>query len=226
MTIKERFYWSRTILVEILTDFPKRLRYLFRSPVNIQKTNIFISIGITWFQILDLFGFANIFEVLISVFKPNVRLMTNEEIWLARSIFGHSIDYKKVLIDEKSILGPKQKYFAYVFCNTINSYGKLTQDVFIHELTHIWQYQHQGIGYIPAALKAQYSVLGYNYQGIAGLKIAIATKKGFPYFNYEQQADIVSDYFRITNGRKPRWGSGTKEDLGIYEKLIYERVKK
>ena len=44
-------------------------------------------------------------------------------------------------------------------------------------------------------------------------------------FNLEQQADIVTDYYLITQGYDPQWGCGTKADLAVYEKFIEELDK-
>ncbi|MEL6865625.1 MAG: hypothetical protein AAFP19_14455, partial [Bacteroidota bacterium] len=44
--------------------------------------------------------------------------------------------------------------------------------------------------------------------------------KDFLAFNLEQQGDIVSDYYRIRDGYKPRWGNGKRQDLPVYQSFI------
>jgi hypothetical protein len=67
----------------------------------------------------------------------------------------------------------------------------------IHELTHCWQYQHDGPRYLVEALYAQlrYGSSAYDYGGEAGLVQAALAGKRFDEFNREQQGDIARDYY-------------------------------
>jgi hypothetical protein len=87
----------------------------------------------------------------------------------------------------------------------------------IHELVHVWQYQRLGFRYIPQALRAQASGAGYDYGGTEALYRARREGKTLFDFNLEQQADIIADYFRLLQGRPPRWGYGWTDDLPLYE---------
>ena len=87
-------------------------------------------------------------------------------------------------------------------------------------MTHVWQYQKMGAIYIPHALRAQYSQMGYNYGGISALRDCQEKGKSFLSFNFEQQGDIISDYYRIKDGYKPHWGNGNRYDLPVYESFI------
>lgn len=86
----------------------------------------------------------------------------------------------------------------------------------VHELTHIWQYQ-RGRTVPELALDA----LGgdYDYGGEQGLRDAAAQGKRFGDFNYEEQGDILRDYyrngsaartFRPTSRSSTRSGSGPR----------------
>lgn len=154
------------------------------------------------------------------IFKPNTRRLTAQEIALARTVFGETIDYHKVRLDEKSFIGCRQFRFAYVGFYFINSWGKLFDPVLIHELVHVWQYQRLGSVYIPRALWAQRTPEGYDYGGISALKKALEQGKALTDFNYEQQADIVADYFSLKNGWKPRWCEADKSYLPVFEAII------
>ena len=96
----------------------------------------------------------------------------------------------------------------------------MQNSTFIHELTHIWQFEKMGSVYIPRALRAQQSPLGYDYGGVSALKICREKGKSFLSFNFEQQGDIVSDYYRIKNGYQPCWGNASLNDLPVYESFI------
>jgi hypothetical protein len=87
----------------------------------------------------------------------------------------------------------------------------------VHEMMHVWQYQHLGVIYIPKALSAQYSLMKYDYGGKPGLMQAVEDGKKLLDFNFEQQAEIITDYFLLKTGRYPRWGDATYRDLALYE---------
>jgi hypothetical protein len=61
-------------------------------------------------------------------------------------------------------------------------------------MTHIWQYKKHGSCYITEALYAQRWGGGYNYGGEAAL--LKNSNVGMKAFNFEQQAEIVEDYYR------------------------------
>ena len=64
----------------------------------------------------------------------------------------------------------------------------------IHEMTHIWQYQH-GISMVTTLFHA---IRGkYDYRGETALIAARREGKQFIDFNTEQQGDICRDYYRI-----------------------------
>ncbi len=151
------------------------------------------------FKCLHLLGVGHLFNWLSS-FKSSVRKLTAAEVALAKTVYGESIDYSRVRVDERAWLGPRQFHFAYVSLNMINTYGPISAAHFIHEMMHIWQYQHLGIRYIPLALYAQHFGQGYDYGGEQALRKAVAEGKDIRSFNYEQQAEIVADYFRLMHG--------------------------
>lgn len=158
-------------------------------------------------------------------FKPNTRRLTEREIALARAVFGETIDYQKVRLDEKSFIGCRQFRFAYVGFYVINSWGRLSDPVLIHELVHIWQYQRLGSVYIPRALWAQRTLEGYNYGGVKTLNKAVEQGKSLTDFNYEQQADIVADYFSLKKGWEPRWCAADEAHIPIFQTLVEQAFR-
>ena len=174
----------------------------------------------TTFFIADLLFFPEFLMLLNRTFKPNTRRLTQREIALARSVFGETIDYQKVRVDERSHIGCRQYRFAYVGFHFVNSWGELSDPHFIHEMVHIWQYQRLGSVYIPRALWAQRTAEGYDYGGIEALQNAAEQGKTLADFNYEQQGDIVADYFCLKNGWKPRWCAANSAYIPIFEALV------
>ncbi len=67
----------------------------------------------------------------------------------------------------------------------------------IHELTHVWQFEHRGIGYLFEAINVQIRLgrAAYDYGGAAGLHFARVASPSITHFNVEQQGDIARDYY-------------------------------
>lgn len=241
-------FWNKFLascyrLIDVFRKFPTRLSRFFRhiskgvfflrprslywweSEIN---NRIFSRILNWWIELviyfLDILGFPEFYETVMDFVKFNSRSMYDWEIDLAKTVFGDSINYKRVRIDELSITGPKQKNFCYVSFYIINSWGKMQNSTLLHELTHVWQFEQMGSVYIPRAIKAQYSKMGYNYGGISALSAYREQGKSFLSFNLEQQGDIISDYFRIKEGYQPRWGRGCRHDLSVYAYFV-DQVK-
>jgi hypothetical protein len=150
----------------------------------------------------DLFFFFDVFEILGNLFSPNSRLLTTIEIERGHEMFGNAIDFELVMHDKRSIPVHRGMAHAYVTFNTINSWRPVRADVFVHELTHIWQYQQFGAGYIAAALAAQQTSAGYNYTYTEGWH-----NGSFFDLNAEQQADFIQDLYLRRKGFYPQWFS-------------------
>jgi hypothetical protein len=67
----------------------------------------------------------------------------------------------------------------------------------IHELTHVWQYQHLGLRYLFEALKIQLQqgAAGYQFGGEDGLRLRAQSGARLQDFNLEQQGDIARSYY-------------------------------
>ena len=176
------------------------------------------------FRILNDLYIPQVLMAFNSILKPNTRPLSARERDLAFSIFGNQVRYDLVQIDDRAYLGCKHYHFAYVGFNVINCWGSLRGPHFIHEMVHVWQFQRFGSVYIPRALKAQHSAAGYNYGGAPAVIKAATQGQSLLDFNYEQQADLVSDYFCLLNGYHPRW---CRLDLGLvpfFERVIAQRL--
>lgn len=137
--------------------------------------------------------------------KFRARKLNAHEETLVHRYFGSRIATRNIRIDEKAWLGKKRYGSAYVSFEVINCWEPMSDVLFIHEMVHVWQYQTHGSVYIPRALWAQRTDMGYNYGGVQGLRMAVLQGRSLSDFNYEQQADIISDYFCLRNNLKPRW---------------------
>jgi hypothetical protein len=76
----------------------------------------------------------------------------------------------------------------------------------MHELTHAWQFQHQGWIYLAKALYAQFTLgpKAYDFGGPEGLIARRQENKTITFFNLEQQGDIAQGYYIcLRQGRDP-----------------------
>ncbi len=133
------------------------------------------------------------------------RPLLSSEIALARPIFGNALDYSKVRLIPTSIAE-----FTTVGNNIRVSKDFTISEPFfaetlIHELTHVWQYQHGGTSYISVSLGAQIAAsiktpsrnFAYDYH--------ITPDKSFFSFLPEQQGLIVQNYFAMLRDKaEPR----------------------
>ena len=151
--------------------------------------------------------------------------MESDELKMASDVFGKSMPLKLIGIDPGSILINRFQAYAYVTLHTINHRKRLLPQTFIHELVHIWQYRKHGAIYMSECIWAQHWGGGYNYGGILPLKNN-ADKKGLAAFNYEQQAEIVEDYFRLKNDLPLQWSAWDVEIEKVLEKYILQLREK
>ena len=219
---------------DIIKFLPKRiLRFLlhfwnvplFFFSKNAQNQSVIRSIAFWCWElgclVLEILGIAEWYETACDLYKKETRSLNSFELVMAKEIFGNSINYDRVRIDETAEIACKNSYLKYVSFYTINSWGRMSDDIFIHEMVHVWQYEKFGAVYIPKALKVHLTKgMSYNYGGVAALEKSMEANGRFLDFNFEQQGDIVADYFRIRCGDTPIWGEAGKEDLPIYEYFI------
>ena len=170
--------------------------------------------------VLDWLALMEWYEMLTDVFKWNTRPLTAEEIAVGREVFGESLAWDRVRIDERAWLGPRQYGMCYVSGYTINSWGPMSNPLLVHELMHVWQYHHTGLVYIPRALRAYHSAEGYNYGGASHLQALRRQQASLQALNYEQQGDLVADYYRLTKGMPPQWGFAGMDALPIYRYFV------
>ncbi len=130
------------------------------------------------------------------------RALTPEERSQAVLVYADSLDLDPITLVESRLMSlggyaralPGRIYFPPGFVGRSPGYPKLL----IHELAHLWQYQH-GVTVFTTLRHA----LGrrYSYGGEPGLLEAAQQGGRFVDFNTEQQAHICADYWqRLTTG--------------------------
>ncbi|MFA4815021.1 MAG: DUF4157 domain-containing protein [Candidatus Gracilibacteria bacterium] len=126
------------------------------------------------------------------------RPLTGGELLLAEVIFGDSIDYDQVRIKSGGSL--TWIYPGVTLGNVIafpeGAYDETdikAQALLLHELTHVWQYQSAGWGYVPRALYEEVFQQAYV--------IHYDESKSFTDYDIEEQGEIVAEYFLMGDRR-------------------------
>ncbi len=165
---------------------------------------------------LDILAVPEVYETITDWLKWRTRPLTDGEQALLQPVFGDRIDYRRIRIDERAWMGPPQWKICYVSFYTINAWGSMSPSLLIHEVVHIWQFQHYGSAYIPRALQAQRSEEGYNYGGAPQVNNWARQGALLSDFNFEQQADLIADFWRLQHQYHPQWGPAGPADLPAY----------
>ncbi len=228
--IQQKVYDLGDRLFDVFRYFPKRclrlLQHLSTGLKSIRRASKLKmqKVFFWWVELLvlflDLLGLSEFYEGITAFFKWSTHPLRPGELQLAKSIYGNTIRWDRVRMDERAWLGPRQFRLCYVSGFIINSWGSMSTAIFIHELMHVWQYQQLGLVYIPRALRAFHSLENYNYGGWLSLKIVQEKGGSLWDFNLEQQADIVADYYRIRSGERPHWGNANQLQLEVYQYFI------
>lgn len=175
---------------------------------SMQKSLLFFTVrtGRIIAKIFDFCNFPEFMDLLWQTIKPGTRRLTMIEEQEARKVFGDSINYQRVHIDERSLiawLGAKRHKcsgMGITSFRTINfnkkiktAPGNAHMKWLIHELTHISQMEHAGSRYMIEASYAR-ATEGYGY--------TLGSKQHFRDYNREQQASIAADYYiALASGR-------------------------
>jgi hypothetical protein len=141
------------------------------------------------------------------------RKLTPEEIAIAREVFGDSLDPSFVTVSEGGLLGVGDiaRTIPYTITfppDTLSNPPPNYKAWLVHELTHIWQYQH---GRTVEELLGTALANDYDYEGVPGLEAALAQGKTFHQFNTEEQGQILRHYYE-------RRASG--QDTSAYDPFV------
>lgn len=161
------------------------------------------------------------------------RPLTDEEIKLAKTIFGNSIDYTviKVLDQPTSSLQPAN--VSMVVGNNIYMHNNYRDDfaksspfgrcLFIHEMTHIWQGQNKIFNQVLEVMALQ---LRHKFNYADTYYFTLDGSKDLTDYGLEQQAAIVEEYYLIKHAGMPSYTRhctnkcSNEAKLALYEKVL------
>ncbi len=164
---------------------------------------------------VDLTPIPFFIETVLDWIKIRTRSISKEEKQLIVDVFGKKIPVHLIGMDPASIPAIRRKTVAYVLFHTVNFDINIPDTTLIHELVHVWQYRRYGSVYITESIWAQKWGGGYNYGGLESLK-KFCDDPGLSAFNFEQQADIIEEYYRWKKGLALQW---SVQDVSIGEVL-------
>lgn len=112
--------------------------------------------------------------------------LTSSQIQILSKIFHQSVDFTVVILkvgDSHLLTSTKR---AFVMGNTIYLPTlAYSMELLVHEMVHIWQYQHGGVSYMGESLWGQYVGEGYDFAK------GIYNGKEWAKLNPEQQAELI-----------------------------------
>ena len=157
--------------------------------------------------------------------KP--RELTQDEIKVAKSVFGDMIDLGEVRIGEENWLACllNGRSMAMTICNTIYGIG-MPNDTLIHELVHVWQYDKEHIDPASAALPHIKAFL--ESRPVEQLyRYSVEPRQAFSDYGFEQQASIVQDAYLVLEEEQPPkrnkdYKSGDELPKKLYEGFMAE----
>jgi len=137
--------------------------------------------------------------------KGDWRKLTAGEITLARLIFQGAINYDTVKIHygkyaffqgDDVVMAPNGEiYFPTLdtFCEDFSVESPRRKQLFIHEMTHVWQYQ---LGY-PVKVEGVSSWMKSNY------RYTLDSSKKLSGYRMEAQGNLLADYFILIRYGEP-----------------------
>jgi hypothetical protein len=148
----------------------------------------------------------------ISERRPRRRSLSAAEQEYLGTIFADSVDTTRIQITR---FHPAARFSATTIGNTVhlqrNHFAAPTgldlsnsgTMVLVHEVTHVWQFQHGGWAYIPLSLIAQLQswVRTGSRNGAYDWHTAQAAARPWPEWNPEQQAAAVESFARLRDPR-------------------------
>jgi hypothetical protein len=208
--------------------FPSRFRRLFFHfiPSRLSKQPSYGES--TWwmwpvellFLIFDLVGIPDYIMQLRLLFNSQIRSINDREIKVITHFFGTPSFLNDIWMSTSDSFRLRKFAHAFVLHNSINFHQSISDSILIHEAMHVLQYHLVGSIYIIRSLMAQRSSEGYGYGGSEAIYHNMLIGKSIWQYNYEQQAQIIQDYYDLS--------TSTNEAIGLKEigyKILLNEVR-
>jgi hypothetical protein len=180
--------------------------------------------------------------------------LTPEQIKKAKTVFGNNLDYSKVRIAFGKISYFESPKTVVVIGNTIHyppkdpppdpqktpeqtkpraplitiGYSqpspKAESDLFMHEMTHVWQNQHdiKGTGIAGAVMLWAKGLLSHTANNVYAYKLD--KTKTLTDYNIEQQAEIVGTYYTLKRNALLHPDQPLPKDYALLKKTVEQYI--
>ena len=125
------------------------------------------------------------------------RALLRSETELARTVFGNSIDYTRVRLIIGNLAAGTTAGNNIRLPEDFSIANEEHKQLLIHEMTHVWQFQHNGAGYITTSLLQQMHAGATRGNRNFAYDYRISAGNTFFEFAPEQQAFIVENYYAM-----------------------------
>ena len=161
-----------------------------------------------------------------------LRPLTKNEIRLAKPLFGDAIDYAAVRISSGKSIFLQPPGYAMTVSNSIYMDNRYREDysqedsslraLFIHEMTHIWQFQNKILNPLVEAMGLG---LKHKFNYHAAYDFYLDKNKDLLHYGMEEQAEIIEGYFLARHESRAAQSPRCKNNCSAAEKLaLYEKV--
>lgn len=138
-----------------------------------------------------------LFGLCLSPLLYGTRPLTEQEHSLLTATYASSVDLPRVRIKSG---GPLTWIYPGVTIGNVISFPRngytesaiTSQALLTHEVCHVWQYQHHGLGYIPRSV---WELLSQRDTYV----IHFDPTTSWEDYDIEEQCEIAADYFRTHN---------------------------
>lgn len=125
------------------------------------------------------------------------RALLPAESALARTVFGNSVDYSRVRLILGDLAAGTTAGNNIRLPRNFDVRNDENKQLLIHEMTHVWQFQHNGAGYITTSLLQQAHASRTRGNRNFAYDYRISAGNSFFEFAPEQQAFIVENYYAM-----------------------------
>ena len=151
---------------------------------------------------------------------------------MALKVFKSSIDYNKVRVHDKPYIffqrpnsGMTPNGEIYLSGGYKEDFGlerPAIQAFFIHEMTHVWQYQNNILNPTTAAIG---EIINHHFDYAKAYKYTLDESKDLLDYKIEQQACIIEDYYRTKFlNLLPTPGNLQNDYVEVKNSQLYEKV--
>ena len=185
--------WSTLNLspIDVSIRWKRLLRHLiypiYRHPSHLKVQSFWIWLLDIWFYISDILFFPELYKAAYFIFKPNIRLLSNEEVKLGQSVFKDCIDFGNVYIDNFSGRVSKKYGIAYVYIVRALWAQKSKEGYDYGGIEGLAQAINEGKGLFDFNFEQQASIIEHYFDLRERLGEAELLEKGSPYLHFWHQ---------------------------------------